>query len=137
MEIRKGGCLCGNVSFEAKGEPGSASICHCRTCQRAAGADSVAWAQFPIAEVTWSGGRKAVCISSPGVERTFCPECGSSLSYQNEATSVDLVLACFEDPESISPSKEIWLDHRRSWNALNTELPGYAQFSDQENGEPS
>lgn len=129
MEIQKGGCLCGKVSFQAKGEPSSVAICHCRTCQRASGGDSVAWAQFPISAVSWSGGTKASYASSPGVERIFCAECGSSLAYQNEENSIDLVLVCFDKPESFTPGKEIWLDHRRSWNASNSELPGYGQFS--------
>ena len=50
---REGGCLCGAVRYEIDGEPaknlnGSASvaICHCRACQRSAGAPLVAWAAF-------------------------------------------------------------------------------------------
>lgn len=123
-----GGCLCGAVRFEATGQPTSVSTCHCHTCQRAAGADSVAWAGFPIAAVSWSGSTPTQFESTPGVERTFCPSCGSSLTYQNKADSIDLALACLDDPEALSPAKEIWLDHRRSWNPRDPDIPGFREF---------
>ena len=124
-----GGCLCGAIRFEARGLPNGVSTCHCRTCQRAAGADSVAWVGFPLSAVTWSGGEPASYASSAGVRRTFCSICGSSLSYQIADDSIDLVLACLDDPESLSPEKEIWLDHRLTWNVRNTDIPGYHEFS--------
>lgn len=123
-----GGCLCGSVRFVACGKPDSVSTCHCRSCQRAAGADSVAWAGFPIDEVTWSGEEAGVFESSTEVTRTFCRKCGSSLAYQIEAESIDLTLACFDEPESFEPEKEIWLDHRLSWNIRNRDIPGYREF---------
>ena len=123
-----GGCLCGKIRYQAKGKPSSVSICHCRSCQRAAGGDSVAWAEFPVGAVSWSGVAWSVYKSSPGVERTFCPECGSSLSYQIEAGYIDLVVACFDEPESFSPEKELWLDHRLSYNVRHPDIPGYRQF---------
>lgn len=128
MHISKGGCLCGNITFEADGKPSSVSTCHCRTCQKAAGGDSVAWAEFPIDAVRWRGGTRAFYNSSAGVERTFCPECGTSLTYQKEEQSIDLTLACFEDPESFTPTHEIWLDHRLCWNVPNPDVSGYRQF---------
>lgn len=124
----EGGCLCGAVRFRAHGTPIAVAICHCRTCQKAAGAESVAWAQFSCAAITWSGTERSEYASSPGVKRAFCQSCGSSLSYQVEVDSLDLALACLDDPEALTPAKEIWLDHRRSWNQRNRNLPGYARF---------
>lgn len=132
MYTSKGGCLCGNIRFEAEGEPSSVSTCHCRTCQKAAGGDSVAWVEFPVGAVKWLGGTGAVYNSSTSVERTFCPDCGTSLTYQNGAHSIDLTLACFDNPESFTPTQEIWLDHRLCWNAPNPEITGYRQFPSDE-----
>ena len=123
-----GGCFCGKVRFAAEGQPNSVSTCHCYSCQRAAGADSVVWAGFNITAVTWTGSAPTKFESSPGVERTFCASCGSSLSYQSAAESIDLTLVCFDDPEALAPEKEIWLDHRRSWNPRDRSIPGYREF---------
>ena len=36
MEI-KGGCLCGAVRYTAEADPTSATVCHCRDCQKFTG----------------------------------------------------------------------------------------------------
>ena len=36
MEI-KGGCLCGSVRYTAEADPTSATVCHCRDCQKFTG----------------------------------------------------------------------------------------------------
>jgi hypothetical protein len=126
--VYQGGCLCGDVRFEARGKPNSVSTCHCRSCQRAAGADSVAWAEFPNINVFWLGEKAGVFESSVKVTRTFCKRCGSSLAYQNALASIDLSLACFDNPEIFVPENEIWLDHRLPWNVRNTDIPGYREF---------
>ena len=39
----EGGCLCGAVRYRISAEPHHAGYCHCRMCQRSAGAPVVAW----------------------------------------------------------------------------------------------
>lgn len=46
-QVHEGGCLCGAVRYRITGEPKSVGYCHCRMCQRAAGAPVVAWATVP------------------------------------------------------------------------------------------
>jgi len=126
--IFTGGCHCGAVRFVANGSPLDSAICHCRSCQKTTGAESVAWVVYPVEQVSWTGERKQYS-SSAEVTRSFCPACGCSLTYQNSPTTVDLVMACLDEPERLSPAKEIWLSHRLSWNALNPDLPGHPKFS--------
>ena len=45
----EGGCLCGDIRYKVSGELSKderPSLCHCRICQRAAGAPVVGWATF-------------------------------------------------------------------------------------------
>ncbi len=94
----------------------------------------MAWAEFPVAVVNWSGLAPVRYGSSKGVVRSFCARCGSSLSYQAKDGFVDLVLATFDDPESLSPEREIWLEDRLSWNVCNPDIPGHRQWSDSDSG---
>ncbi len=117
-----GGCHCGKVRYEVTGPAGAATICHCRSCQRCCGAQSVGWVEFKLEQVSWSGQERTSFASSKQVERTFCSHCGCSLSYQRKADSIDLTIASLDNPEAVKPSREIWLDHRLSWTALNHDL---------------
>jgi hypothetical protein len=36
--VHKGGCACGKVRFEARGDPNRVGVCHCLTCRKVHGA---------------------------------------------------------------------------------------------------
>jgi hypothetical protein len=68
--------------------------------------------------------------SSKGVERTFCEDCGSTLTYRSESrVFTDVTLATLDDPELLPPTKETWCEDRISWNQLNDTLVHHAQGS--------
>ncbi|KAI0020116.1 Mss4-like protein [Xylariomycetidae sp. FL0641] len=39
LKMVKGSCMCGGVTYELSGRPVSSVICHCRSCQKNAGAN--------------------------------------------------------------------------------------------------
>ena len=128
-EMFEGGCFCGQVRYRILGRPPAGAVCHCRSCQQAAGAESVAWTTVPIGNLEWSGEEPKIHESSPGTFRGFCPHCGSTLTYRSGAESIDITLASLDNPELLPPDREIWLDNRISWNALNPDLPHFSQWS--------
>jgi hypothetical protein len=127
--LLEGGCLCGAVRYRIDAAPSGAGICHCATCRRAAGAQSVAWATVPAAAFAWTAGEPATHTSSPGVVRRHCAVCGTSLTYQNEPSSLDVTLASLDDPEAVRPTNEIWLAHRLSWEPIDPARRGYPEGS--------
>ena len=127
-----GGCLCGDARYTASGEPQATAICHCRSCQKAVGAESVAWACFKPEQVRWQGDTRKTFESSEGVERSFCSNCGTSLSYQATGHTLDLPMASLDDPEALKPEREVFLSHRISWNARDGDLPGHQKFMSDE-----
>lgn len=96
----------------AAGSPEAVSICHCTSCRRAVGATPVAWVIFSVEKFTISGHSLASHASSANVTRTFCRECGTSLTFkiQDSPDTVDITLASFDRPEGFVPERHIWLE---------------------------
>lgn len=122
-----GGCLCGAVRYRAAGPPRALALCHCRSCRVGAGATSVAWATVPVAGFAFEGEAPTRFASSPGVERTFCGRCGSSLTYAHEGrpNEIDITTVTLDNPEAAAPVKEIFTAERLSWSPP---VPGLPQF---------
>lgn len=117
--MMEGGCQCGAVRYRLDAAGAEAAVCHCATCRRAAGAPSVAWASVATGAFAWIAGAPASHLSSPGVVRTHCPACGTSLTFQSSEDSIDVTLASLDDPEALPPTSEIWLSHRLAWEAID------------------
>ena len=102
---RRGRCLCGAVRFVARGEPIWVAHCHCESRRRATSAAFATYAGYAAAAIEWSGGARAIHRSSPGVQRGFCPRCGSPLSFESARWpgEVHLLQPSFADPESLTP----------------------------------
>jgi hypothetical protein len=112
-----GGCLCGRVRYSAPGEPESSLICHCVSCRRAAGAQSVAWVTFRAGGFSWVCGDPVEHRSSAEVSRTFCGTCGTSLTYQHDADPnfIDVSTASLDDPDEFPPTRHVWLEDAIGW----------------------
>ena len=82
-ETLRGRCFCGAVRFAAAGQPFQVSWCHCRDCRRQSGAPAVVWAGFRSDEVTFEGAPKRR-QSSPHITRSFCAECGTPMTYEDD-----------------------------------------------------
>lgn len=104
-----GGCLCGDVRFEAATAPVAVVFCHCRTCRRQTGAPVAAFVDFRRADVRFSGAEPARFASSPGVERGFCARCGSSLFFAGDATPdlINIHLGAMDDPQDFVPADSV------------------------------
>jgi hypothetical protein len=50
-----GGCGCGAVRYEVRGQPKWAAHCQCRDCRRAIGAAYATYAGFATDQLRWSG----------------------------------------------------------------------------------
>ena len=123
--VRGGGCLCGRVRIEARGEPVRVGLCHCLTCRKETGGAFNAYAIWRTADVTIRGETRSWAAAT--VRRHFCPECGSSVfAVENGHDEIGLQLGAFDDaPSGLAPSYELWVVRREAWQPP---LPGAAQF---------
>jgi hypothetical protein len=125
----EGGCLCGAVRYRIDAEPEHAGYCHCRICQRAAGAPVVAWLTVALAAFAWTKGEPVVYRSSAKAERLFCGACGTQLVFREVALpgELDVTLASLDEPAGIPPSHHIWTSSRIPWFDVADDLPRHPE----------
>ena len=124
---REGGCLCGGVRYRVAGKPRTSAICHCVSCRRASGAQSVAWVVFPSEAFSLVSGDPAEYRSSAGVSRTFCARSGTSLTYQHDGNpdSIDVTTASLDLPDELPPARHVWLEDKVGWESVDDGLPRF------------
>ena len=108
MERLTGSCLCGDVRFEATGEPWRVGLCHCLDCRKHHGALFFAAAIFPADAVSVTGETRDYR------GRHFCPRCGSSV-FARYGDEIELHLGAFDEPNRFEPTYECWTVRRESW----------------------
>lgn len=120
----QGGCQCGRIRYRTDGPNDLSSICHCRMCQRASGGPFMAFVRFPVRNVTWST-RPETFASSDAVERGFCRNCGTPLTYHRiGGPDISLTLNSFDDPDKVGPPEVSLAPERRAaWLSCIDDLP--------------
>lgn len=128
-EEHHGGCLCGAIRYIIHGAPTYAGHCHCRSCQRAIGASFVTWVGVKPENFEVREGKITFCATSPGVQRGFCGNCGSSLTFAGEGwNEIGVTAASLDDPGIAKPTSNVYLDHRQPWVVLDDSLRKYDQL---------
>lgn len=120
-----GHCLCGAVTFEIDGPVQSCVTCHCESCRRQCSAPMTTYIGVLDNQWRWTGKRLKVFHSSPGVERTFCGECGSPLSFRSQKMSgmMHFFAAAMEQPECFEPTLHTAIEEKLPWLQLADGLP--------------
>ncbi|MBC9247794.1 GFA family protein [Paracoccus sp. 11-3] len=108
MDRITGGCLCGNIRFEAAGRPCRVGICHCLDCRKHHGALFYAAAIFPQSSVTITGEMRGYG------GRYFCPNCGSSVLARS-GDEIEIHLGALDEPDQFTPTYEVWTSRREGW----------------------
>jgi hypothetical protein len=121
-----GSCLCGAVEFSAALPSKWCAHCHCSLCRKAHGAGYVTWVGFEAGQVSFTRGEDQLSWyeSSPGAQRGFCQQCGSSLFFRSEnwAGELHIALACINDPIDRQPQANVFFDSHVDWMPIDTRL---------------
>lgn len=120
-----GGCLCGYVRYHIATEPTAILYCHCRMCQRAAGAPVVAWFTVPTRGLHWLTTEPRTYKSSDAAARHFCPACGAQIAFQADAEPdrMDITVASLDRPAALVPRYHCWTASRITWFDTDDSLP--------------
>ena len=98
----EGGCYCGNVRYEAEGEPVMKAQCHCRECQYISGGSPNLVLGMPLAGFRFTKGTPKGFtrsdLENPGT-REFCPDCGTQLLSRMPTLPIALIkVGTLDDP---------------------------------------
>ncbi len=121
-----GGCQCGAVRYALHTAPGHAHLCHCRMCQKATGNYFAPFAIVPAAAFALTRGSLATFRSSDYVERGFCRDCGTPLTfrYLQGPTDVSITLGSLDDPTVVVPQHSNSIEAAMPFLAILGSLPG-------------
>jgi adenylate cyclase len=123
-----GGCLCGEIRYEAEGEELGSGYCHCRMCQRFTGSPVTVGTGIRKNLFRITKGEPKTYVSSKIAERTFCPACGSSLwmVWPNCESRLDWIFihtVSLDEPQKFSPTSHTGIESQLHWHDIHDDLP--------------
>jgi hypothetical protein len=124
VNVVNGACLCGAVRFQAVLPSKWCAHCHCSLCRRAHGAGYVTWVGFEQEQVAVSGDTLTWYDSTPGAQRGFCQDCGSTMFFRSErwAGELHIALGCIDDPIDKAPAANAFFDAHVEWMPIDHSL---------------
>ncbi|TDY43240.1 hypothetical protein BX592_11835 [Paraburkholderia rhizosphaerae] len=132
MQHREGGCLCGAVRYELKGELQGAALCHCTHCQKQSGSAFSFNLFVSEADYVQQGDTKFyVDTGDSGKQsyRHFCGNCGSPILTKDPGLPGMVLVKAgtldIEYREGLRPQMEIYTDRAAKWLAR---VPGTQLF---------
>jgi len=116
-QYHEGGCYCGQFRFAIVGEIRSSALCHCENCRKAIGAHAVAWLLMKRDVFTVLKGGLHRYRTDTGAWRGFCPDCGTSVSYESpkRPDEIDITTASLDDPNLFPPKWDAFDDEKLTW----------------------
>ena len=114
-------CCCGQLRATVEGPLPSASVCHCRQCQRRTGSVFGVQARFPKERVSIEGRSTAFVRWGEGeVTLYFCPTCGSTVYWRLDGLpdSVIIAVGAFANADFPAPTFSVYEARQHPWVQL-------------------
>lgn len=126
-DVVSGRCLCGNLQFELRGKRLWVAHCHCESCRRNTGSAVATFVGYNKDQLTYTSGQRKFYQSSPGVQRGFCADCGTPMTYEADRCpdEVHLYVSTIDNPGAFRPQVHVFFGERIPWLELEDDLPRY------------
>ena len=139
--IETGTCFCGAIAGEMRGEPFWICFDHDDDCRRAIGSPLTIWVGYRPHQLRFKRGTPKSFSKTKGVVRTFCQDCGTSISYMDEGIRDELYLniGFMDNPERFRPQAHAYWRMKLPWIEFADDLPrtdAYSRERDPELGYP-
>jgi hypothetical protein len=130
-----GKCLCGGVTYVAKGRPVIVAQCHCEECRRLSGTGHTIGAMFGSGAVTVCGALREFSYSSgkdSTVTKAFCATCSSPIFGKNTRLPehVTLTLGTMDDAKGLEVEVVIFGRDKPHWDQLGDDVACFATQPD-------
>jgi hypothetical protein len=127
---------------EMRGDPFWVCYDHDDDCRRVIGSAVTIWVGYRPAQFRVIRGEPKSFSKTEGVVRTFCPECGTSISYADQGLPDELyvTIGFLDRPERFRPQAHAYWRLRLPWIDFADGLPridGYSRSRDPAFGNPS
>jgi len=121
--VLHGRCFCGAIRVTTATMPFQVSWCHCRDCRRQTGAPAVVWAGFASEAIVFDGTPRRR-QSSPHIIRSFCGECGTPMSYEDDRLPGEYYLhtGIFDEADRLVPDRHGYVSSKLFWLHLEDGL---------------
>lgn len=126
--LQSGGCQCGDVRYELRGEIYRLNVCHCRDCQRQSGSAfgmslviapetfQLLAGELSTFEMTADSGRVKTCA--------FCPRCGVRI-YNRTSALCSVKAGTLDDTSWFRPDANYFTRSKQEWTPLADGVPAF------------
>lgn len=117
---KNGSCLCGEVNFTYKSEPGMFLMCHCTDCQKSTGSPVASIIIIPEDDFIINGPTSSYQCEAK-VTRSFCKICGSQIFSRIESAPgvVAIKTGVLDEQPNIKPNLVCWTKSKPDWFEIN------------------
>ena len=126
-----GGCLCGNVRYEAEVFLHNGYICHCTVCRKSTGQPAEITVLIKAGTLRYLKGAPKYFVTSPSGKRGFCADCGARLVWQATDPAEDwmtnLCVGSLDDPAAARVTCHIYADTQLPWYKVCEDLPKFGE----------
>ena len=124
----EGGCLCAEVRYQIGAPPRSMTHCHCSMCRKAHGSAFATFVEVARSDFRFTKGEDSLVRfeSSPGSQRPFCRQCGSTLLFDPEGEdSLWVAAGSFDGDPGCRAEVNIFVASKAPWFQLTDDLPKF------------
>jgi hypothetical protein len=129
--VERGSCFCGKIEIDAVGEPFWISWDHDDDCRKAIGSPLTIWIGYRSDQVLYVNGAPKSYSKTPGIVRSFCGDCGTSISYEDQGlpSEVYISIGFMNDPARFEPEAHGYWEQRLPFVQMSDSLPREARYT--------
>lgn len=129
--LEHGSCFCGSIVAELEGEPFWITYDHDDDCRKALGGPLTVWIGYKREQVRFTSGSPRTFSKTPGVERSFCADCGTSIGYVDEGlgNEIWLTIGFMDRPERFEPRAHGYWRMKLPWIEFADDLPRFETYT--------